>query len=172
MRSMINVNHSRRGFFGLLTAGSVAAVGLAAPPNTKDTSADVPLDKVPGAVRKAADKAVSKAKWIGATKNTEDGETTYELDGTDSKGREVTVVVAPDGTVHEIEKEIPMKEVPKVVTEALKKKLADFKATLAHSVTEEGKIVAYSFEGKRSKDKEEVDVTVAADASSVDIDDD
>jgi hypothetical protein len=169
---MTAVRQSRRGL------GSVASVGLSAPPSTpskdkdKAQEVDVPLDKVPGPVRKAADKTISKAKWIAASKVTEDGELKYELDGTDSKGKEVTIVIATDGLVLEMEREVSMKEVPKVVTEALKKKLADFKVSVVHAVTEDGIVVSYSFEGKRPKDKEEVDVTVDADGSSVDVDDD
>lgn len=164
----------RQGFLGQLLAGGIAAVATAPAVRAAagDKEEDVPLDKVPAAVRKAADKAVPKAKWIGATKVTSDGEVAFELDGMDSKGKEVTVSLAEDGTLNEIEREISMKDVPKVVSEALKQKVAGFKVSVAHSTTIDGKIVAYSFEGKRPKDKEEVDVTVSADGSSVDVDDD
>jgi hypothetical protein len=165
---------SRRSFFSLTAAASVAAVGLS--PGTRvlagEKEEDVALEKLPAVVRKAADKEIAKAKWLAATKLLEEGDVMYELDGKDAKGREVTVQVTADGQVVEVETEITMKEIPKVVTEALKKKLPGFKASLIHSVNEDGKIVSYSFEGKRSKDKQEVDVTVEADGTSVEVDDD
>jgi hypothetical protein len=167
-------NNGRRGFLTQMATAGLAAVATApaARAGAGDKEEDLPLDKVPPAVRKSADKTVPKTKWIAATKVTSDGEISFELDGMDSKGKEVTVVLAEDGTLEEVEREISMKDVPKAVSDALKQKVAGFKVSVAHSTTVDGKIVSYSFEGKRAKDKEEVDVTVSADASSVDVDDD
>jgi uncharacterized membrane protein YkoI len=57
----------------------------------------VSLDKVPGAAKAAADKAIPGVTWKAAEQETEGGKTVYELKGHDPKGERVEVEVSPDG---------------------------------------------------------------------------
>ncbi|HEV3120334.1 MAG TPA: hypothetical protein VGY53_00455 [Isosphaeraceae bacterium] len=132
----------------------------------------VALDSVPAMARKAAEKAVPGIKFIEAFKYKEDdGSVMYELEGEDRQGRDVSVEVTPQGKVVSISVEVELKDVPRVVSQALRTKLKGFRPSSAMAVYEEGKLVAYSFEGKDAKG-EEIEVMVSADGSKVEIDDD
>jgi hypothetical protein len=131
---------------------------------------EIDLAKVPPKVRKAAEKAVSGVKWTSAYKHTDEGEVTFELEGTDAKGRTVTVDIGADGKVGEVATEIAAKEVPKPVTDAVKSFLPGFKASSVFEIREEGKVVGYESEGKRPQDKEEFTVFVSSDGKRIEID--
>ena len=126
---------------------------------------DVELSSVPQAARKAAEKAVPGGKWQAAFI-----QTIFELEGTDAKGRAVVVDVTDDGEIGEISTEIPLKEVPAVVMTALKAKMPRFTVESATESRQEGKVVGYSLEGKRPRDKEEIAVFVSPDGKTVEID--
>lgn len=79
----------------------------------------IPINKLPEAVREAIKKKFPKAEIEKAAKEVEDGVTTYEV-MLEVKDRAVDVALKADGTILEIEKEIPFDEAPK----AVKKKLA------------------------------------------------
>lgn len=130
---------------------------------------DVPLDKLPKAVRAAADAAVPKAKWTGAVRSEEDKAVTYELEGTDAKGRYVWVELTEAGVVKEVQTEVAYAAAPKAVREALEKKFPRFKAETTYMVEEGGKVTRYDFEGKRPKDKEEITISVSADGKTIDV---
>lgn len=138
----------------------------------EDSEEEVPLAKVPEVVRKAADKAVEGAKWEAAYKVQEDGETFFELAGKDSKSREVIVTVTPQGEVDEVVTEIALKDIPEVVTAAVKEKYPRFKVKLAFEITDEGKVTGYDLEGRRPKDKNDIGIHVSADGKTVEIDED
>lgn len=79
----------------------------------------IPIKKLPEAVLKAIKKKFPKAEIEKAAKEVEDGVTTYEV-MLEVKDRAIDVALKADGTILEIEKEIPFDEAPK----AVKKKLA------------------------------------------------
>ncbi len=137
-----------------------------------DDEEELELAEVPQAVRAAADKAVAGAKWEAAYRYKEDDELLYDLEGKDTKRRPVTVTVTAAAHVEEVETEIRLEDVPAAVKEALKAKLPRFKAKLVFELAEDGKVVAYDFEGRRPKDKEPITVSVSADAKTVEVDDD
>ncbi len=126
----------------------------------------VDLAKVPAPAVAAAKKAAPEVKWSGATKETKDGKTTYELSGKDAAGAGIEVEVTADGKVEAVETEIPMSKVPKVVLDALKAKGKGFKANMAEEVRKGGKLTAYEFDGK-DKDGKDAEVTVSADGKTV-----
>lgn len=136
-----------------------------------DQEEEIPLSKVPEKVKTAADKAVTGAKWEAAFLMTEVDEKFYELEGRDSKGREVTVTITPEGTVEEISTLIPLKAVPEPVTAALKAKLPRFKPALVFEIREGGKIAGFEFEGRRPNDREDIAVFVSADGKTIEVDD-
>jgi hypothetical protein len=111
------------------------------------------LSKVPAKIKKAADKAVPGAEWSTATKSTEDGETTYELEGGDEDDRYVYVSVSEDGTVGEVQTEITQKDLPAAVKKALNKAApkSKFKVSTVYEVKEDGEVSRYDIEGKLGK---------------------
>jgi hypothetical protein len=99
----------------------------------------------------------------------EKADLTYELDGTGAKGHEVTVTLSSDGKLIDVKREVELKAVPKVVTEAMEKKFPRFKPTLAHSVSEGEGVTGYLFVGEFQKNMRETLVFVSADGKEVEI---
>lgn len=149
------------------TAVLVGTLALAAPVCGADED-EIPLAQVPAVVRRGADKAVPDAKWTKSFKTTEDDETVFELVGRDSKGREVEIELTPAGKVLEIETGMPMSDVPKLILGVLETKLKGIKIERARSVTRDGMVVAYSFEGKNAK-AQAVEVRVSKDGKAVEV---
>jgi uncharacterized membrane protein YkoI len=81
----------------------------------------IPLDKVPAKVLKAVQDKFPKAKLTGAVKEVENGKTTYEVSLKDGENA-IDVSLKDDGTILVIEKAIAVKDLPKVVSEAVKAK--------------------------------------------------
>lgn len=96
----------------------------------------------------------------------------YELDGKNARGRELTIELTADGKVTEVHVEIPLKDVPKVVTAAVAAKMPRFKPHVVFEVRQDDEITFYTLAGVRPRDKAEVVVVVSADGNEVDIDDD
>jgi hypothetical protein len=131
----------------------------------------IELSKVPLPVRQAAEKAVPGIKLMEAAKGMEDGQVIYTVGGEDPKGRAAEVEATADGKIVAISLEIRLQDVPKVVLNALRTQLKGFQPTDVMAVYDANwKLIEYSFEGKDAKGKE-IDVTVSADGSSVEIDD-
>ena len=68
------------------------------------------------------------------------------------EGKEIDVVLKPDGTIEAIEKKIEVAALPKAVTDALKAKYPAGKMTMAEEITK-GKDVTYEVvvtEGKKA----------------------
>lgn len=78
----------------------------------------VPLDKVPSPVIDAVKKRFPKSEIVGAEKETENGKVTYEINLKDN-GQNIDVILSAEGSIQTIEKEIAVKDLPKVVAEAL-----------------------------------------------------
>jgi hypothetical protein len=168
---MSELLQNRRNFIKTFLLGSIAGTSVLAflPQEALSEEKDIDLEKVPPKVRSAADKAVPGAKWTGAIKEEDESEVIYELEGTDGKGQDVTVEVTASGEVEGITTEISLQEVPVVVMTALQKKMPHFKATSVTELREDGEVDSYTFEGKRPKDKEEIDVYVSADGETIEI---
>lgn len=128
---------------------------------------EIDLAKVPQNVKTAASKVVAGVKWTAAFKSKDEGKTIYDLEGTDEDGRKIEVEVFADGKVVQYQKEVPLKDVPNVVTDALKAKMPKFKVSLAAQVFHDGELVAYHFDGKRPKDKEDIGVLVSLNGKKI-----
>ncbi|MGP0068871.1 MAG: PepSY-like domain-containing protein [Isosphaeraceae bacterium] len=94
----------------------------------------VPFDKLPAAVQKAIKRKFPKAEFEGASKEVEDGKTIYEVE-LEIKDRAVDVAMKADGTILEIEKEIPVDQLPKAVRKKLAAKYPGAKIEKAEEVT-------------------------------------
>lgn len=156
---------------GLVAAGGAAALATLDVARAAADDDEVKLDKVPDIVKKTADKAVPGAKWTTAFKDKEEDKDVYELHGTDDKGRNIEVEVFADGMLIKVQKEIPIKEVPKVAMKAVEGKMPKFKITGAMEVFLDGKVIAYELEGRRPKDKDDISVLVTADGKRIAIED-
>ena len=113
--------------------------------------------------------SLAGATWTKAAEKTDDGETTLEAIGTDSKGHEVMVSVTSDGR-SKVRTELELNEVPSVVSDALKAKLPMFRPKSVASVADQGNLV-YVFNGEEKEDKE-IEVSVSADGKTIAIGDD
>jgi hypothetical protein len=79
---------------------------------------EVPVDKLPAAVKKAIKAKFPKAEIEEATREVEDGTTTYEVK-LEVNERSIDVALKANGTILEVEKEIPFGKLPKAVKKAL-----------------------------------------------------
>jgi uncharacterized membrane protein YkoI len=87
----------------------------------------VPLDKVPKAVVDAAKSKFPNAELKNAATEMEEGKTVYEISLT-YKQHNYDVTFTPEGKIVDVEKQIDAKELPKIITRALRTKYP--KATL------------------------------------------
>ena len=94
---------------------------------------DVPINKLPKAVVDAVKAKFPKAKLGGASKETMDGEVTYGVELTVDSAK-YTVVTNDEGEILEIDREIPIKDLPKKVSDAVKKKYAKYKLDAADEI--------------------------------------
>jgi hypothetical protein len=128
-------------------AGRISSVAVAlcvlvlctAARGADDKEEEIPLDKVPKAVLTAVKKKFPEAKLQGAAKQTEDELVFYEV-FIKHKGHEIYVVCEPEGKIVEIDREISVKDLPKPVSEALKKKYAKANIISVEEVTEDDEI--------------------------------
>jgi hypothetical protein len=167
-RDIAAVYHGRIVMRKSFVMGVVALLGLAV--LTVSVWADeekIPVDKLPAAVLKAIKRKFPKAEIEKATKEVEDGKTTYEVE-LEIKDRSVDVALKADGTILEIEREVPFDELPKAVKKKLAAKYPDAKIEKAEEVTkgEDGPVtyevaiqtkVVLTAKGKIVKAKEEED---------------
>lgn len=114
----------------------------------------VDLKDVPASVQGAADSTVPQAKWLKASKEVDDDETTYHLNGSDAKGREVDITLTAEGQVESFETVLSVTDLPSKLVEVLKT-LPQVKWTEATEKVENGK-TTYEVSGSDLKDRESV----------------
>jgi hypothetical protein len=108
----------------------------------------IALDKLPKVVVQMVKKAYPKAEMKEAVKEVANDKTSYEVMVKDGE-TDITITLTSEGAITLIEKEIPLKSVPKVVMAAVMAKYPKAKPTKAEKLF---KIV----EGKEAFDKYEV----------------
>ena len=128
-----------RSLIAIAILGSLFAMSLRADEKKID------LDKVPKPVMDAVKAKFPDAKFSGASTETEDGKTIYELAFT-VKDRKYEVECQADGTILAIDKVLDAKELPAEVTRTLDEKYADAKYDVIEKVTKKDKIEYYEFE--------------------------
>jgi uncharacterized membrane protein YkoI len=87
----------------------------------KPKAEKVSPDKLPKAVADAIKARFPKGEITSAEKEIEDGKVVYDIE-LKSEGLKYEMDIKEDGTVIEIEKEIPLKDVPAAITKALEDK--------------------------------------------------
>ena len=102
---------------------------------------DDPAAKLPTPIVDAFKKAYPNAVIKNAAKETEGGKTVWEVESTDN-GLARDLVYNPDGTVVDIEEEVPVASLPPAVTAALKAKFPKAAITKAEKLFK-GKVMTY-----------------------------
>ena len=102
----------------LMWLALVVPVGLFGARGARADEEKVPLEKLPKKVMEAVKDRFPGAKLLGATTEKEDGKTVYEVSLT-YKDHHHDVTLQPDGKIVSIEREIPAKDLPRAVAEAL-----------------------------------------------------
>ena len=130
---------------------AVAMVGgTVAPALAGEKREKCEMSNVPANVKAAAERAAPGVAWKKACKETENGQTFYELCGKDAANRRTEAEVSADGMVKEVETEIGETAVPANIREVFRAKHPEFKATGAEQVTRNGQVYAFDFEGKKN----------------------
>ena len=124
----------------------------------------IALDKLPKVVLESVKKRFPKGEMASAVKETVDKKTTYEVSLKDG-GLNVDVNVNEDGTITGLEKEIAVKDLPKVVVEAVATKYPKPKMKKAEVVikVKEGKETLEYYEVFVEIDGKDVEVEVLPD---------
>lgn len=158
----------RRRFFQVVTLGALVPAVLGGTSRaTAGDDVEINLKRVPPRLMQVAEKAVPGVHWKTAFRNEEDGEVTYEIEGVDSKKRDVTVTITAEGKLEEIETEIPVAEVPAVVMKALRARFPRLEIVAVTEIQEEHKVAGYDFEGTRPKDGKTFGIYVTSDGKMV-----
>jgi hypothetical protein len=142
---------------GILTKSSalvlIGALGLA----RADEEEKVALDKLPAPVKAALKARFPGAELKGASKESEEGETIFEVSLT-YKGDKYDVALEPDGEIEEVERAIFVDALPSAVVKAIKARYPKAKIEEAEEVTDEDGEVCY--EVAVVADGKEVEVAV------------
>jgi hypothetical protein len=158
---------------GIITALGLSVVLVPA----RADEEKIPVEKLPAAVRKAIKSKFPKAEIESASKEVADGKMIYEV-ALEIKDRSVDVAFKADGTILEIEREVPFDEVPKAVKKKLAAKYPKAKIEKVEEVTkgEDGPVhyevaitteVVLTAKGKIIKAEEEEDEESSAKAKKV-----
>jgi hypothetical protein len=141
---------------GVALAGGVGAALLLPRRAAAQKEEEIDLPKLPKEILESAKEMFPKADWKKATKQTDDGETYYELAGVLPGKLLVVVEIDPEGEVFHIQTEINKKDVPKVVMDAFRKKYPGAEIEAVFQMEEEDgedgfDITGYEFMGSRVK---------------------
>ena len=149
---------------GVLTA-VVAGLVLAQPAAAAQDKEKLGLDKIPKKVMDALKARFPKAKIQKWTKEKEGDTVLYDIELT-QKGRKIEADIREDGTIHNWEKEIAAKDLPKPVRKAVDMKYpkSTLKEIMAVTAVKDGKDVPEGYEiVLETADKKPLEVTVAPD---------
>jgi uncharacterized membrane protein YkoI len=102
----------------------------------------IEISELPKAVVKAAKKAFPEAQIVGAAKETEDGETIYEV-MMKLDGKSIDLAIDDEGEIEEIEKEIEVEDLPRAVIKAVRKKFPGSEIEKVEEVSDEDDKVVY-----------------------------
>jgi len=112
---------------------------------------------LPPAVQKTVQQETQGSTVKGFATEREHGKKVYEAE-TVKDGRTRDLQFAEDGTLNEVEQEVPFDELPAGVKTALKTKAGSANITKVESLTKQGKLVAYEAATLKGSKKGEVQV--------------
>jgi uncharacterized membrane protein YkoI len=114
-----------KGWLGLSAVAGLVVLAVAVrSADEKKRAEKIAPDKLPKAVVDTINARLPGAEITSAEKETEDGKVVYDIE-LKHKGRKYEMDVLEDGTPIEIEKEVPLKDVPAAAARALKEKYPD-----------------------------------------------
>lgn len=135
-------------FAGRIVAGMLLAVAALGAEKQIQRS-DLPAD-----VQKTADVETRGSTILGFSRETEHGNTYYEVE-TIAGGRHKDILIDSKGTVVEIEQEVTMDSLPAAAQAGFKARAGGGAVKRVESLTKHGKLVAYEAqvltEGKKSE---------------------
>ncbi|HET7790401.1 MAG TPA: hypothetical protein VFK78_06345 [Gemmatimonadales bacterium] len=112
---------------------------------------------LPAAVRKTADAQSQGATVRGYSRETENGQVTYEVEMTvHGRGRDLSIAL--DGTIVLIEAEVPFDSLASAVRAGLTAKAGAGTITKVEALTKHGVLVAYEAQVRTGKKRSEVQV--------------
>jgi hypothetical protein len=112
---------------------------------------------LPAAVQRTVDEQSRGATIRGYGSETEDGKLQYEVEMT-VNGHSRDVLIAPDGTLLEIEEQVTIDSLPAAVREGLKQQAGAGSITNVESITKHGTLVAYEAHVRTGTKRSEVQV--------------
>ena len=112
---------------------------------------------LPATVQKAADEQTKGATVRGYSSETESGQLEYEV-AMSVNGRSRDVSFATDGSILEIEQEVPVDSLPAAVHAALVQKAGAGRIMKVESLTKHGTLVAYEAQVRTGTKRSEVQV--------------
>jgi uncharacterized membrane protein YkoI len=112
---------------------------------------------LPAAVGKTADEQSAGATVRGYSRETDNGQVEYEVAMT-KNGHSRDVSIAADGSIVEIEEEVPFDSLPEAVRQRLKQLAGSGTITRVESLTKQGAVVAYEAHVKTEGKKSEIQV--------------
>jgi uncharacterized membrane protein YkoI len=122
-----------------------------------DDEEKIALDKLPKAVMNAVKAKFPTAKLKGASKETENGKTSYEVTLTLNNANH-DILLTPEGKITAIEKMIKVDDLPRVVANVLKTKYGQATIKAAEQISDaDDKITAYEVQIVKA-DKKELEV--------------
>ncbi len=122
----------------------------------------VKMQDLPPAVQNAVKQETKNATLVGLNRETEKGETVYEVE-TKVHGRTRDVLVDKNGAVIEVEEETALESIPAAAKEAIQKRAAGGQIKKVETVTR-GSTVSY--EASITKNGKKSEVAVNVDGSS------
>jgi hypothetical protein len=135
-----------------------AAWGLSAwPPISFAKEHKIGREQLPAAVAATVDRETQGASIKGYGSEKENGKLSYEVE-TMINGHRRDLAIAPDGSLEEIEEEVPMSSLDPSVQGALAKKAKDKDIIKVESLTKHGKLVAYEAATDKNGHKGEIQV--------------
>ena len=122
-----------------------------------DIEKTITFKDLPKAVLKAAQGAFPEAKIVGAAKEVDGGETTFEVE-MEQEGKSIDLAVDDEGEIEEVEREIEVEDLPRAVIKAAKAKFPGSKIVSVEEVSDEDDVVVYelAFEVEAGKTMEVV----------------
>ena len=124
----------------LVPAALLSLLGALTPAQADEKKIEV--SELPKVVVKAAMKAFPEAKIVGAAKETEDGETIFEV-MMKLDGKSIDLAIDDEGEIEEIEKEIEVEDLPRAVIKAARKRFPEGKIAKVEEVSDEDDKVVY-----------------------------
>jgi hypothetical protein len=129
-----------RKFMGWLAA--VAAIVVLTGTMVRAEEEKLPLEKLPTAVVKAIKAKYPKAEMVSAEAGDEDGKKQFEVE-LKNGGRDLEVTLSPEGKILAVERVIAVKDLPKVVEDALEAKYPKATIKKVEEVSKEDKVASY-----------------------------